>query len=460
MAASIIAAGPADYCTVRRRAITIQGMNAICLVVDRLHAGYVGALGNTWVDTPALDRLATESLVCDQMLVDSPQLELLYRSYWQGWHALCPPPPRERPTLAGLLRDAEVTSALLTDDPAVREHPLAADFDDLIPLDPPWQERAAGPGRIEDTHLARCFIQVIDWLQAARRPFLLWCHLGSLGATWDAPPEFRRRYWEEGDPPPPATSEVPDRPLPPDADPDELLGVSQAYAGQVSLLDACLGGLEEFLRQSKLARDTALVLCSARGFPLGDHGRIGPGDEALYGELVHVPLWLRLPGGPGKKGEKGEKGEGEKGDSPIFAASCHKNWDSPLAAARSQALVEPADVWATLLDCWGIAGPASPTAASLLPLARGESVPPRDRLCIAGRNGQRAIRTPAWYLRRAAVTELFAKPDDFWEVNNVAVRCPEVVECLEDALAQFAAALPGRAAELPALSDVLLHGLE
>ena len=65
-------------------------MNAICLVFDRLHAGYVGAYGNSWIDTPWLDRLASQSLLLDCALVDSPDLERLYRSYWQGWHALCP----------------------------------------------------------------------------------------------------------------------------------------------------------------------------------------------------------------------------------------------------------------------------------------------------------------------------------------------------------------------------------
>ena len=63
-------------------------MNAICLVIDRLHAGYLGAWGNTWIETPWLDRLAAESLVFDQMLVDTPHLEPLYRSYWHGLHAL------------------------------------------------------------------------------------------------------------------------------------------------------------------------------------------------------------------------------------------------------------------------------------------------------------------------------------------------------------------------------------
>ena len=65
-------------------------VNAICLVIDRLHRGFLGAYGNTWIETPAFDRLAAESFVFDQMLVDSPRLGPLYRSFWQGWHALAP----------------------------------------------------------------------------------------------------------------------------------------------------------------------------------------------------------------------------------------------------------------------------------------------------------------------------------------------------------------------------------
>ena len=80
---------------------------------------------------------------------------------------------------------------------------------------------------------------------------------------------------------------------------------------------------------------------------------------------------------------------------------------------------------------------------------------------MAGSHGQRAIRTPAWYLRAGLDPELFAKPDDRWEINNVASRCQEVVECLQDALTQYELALPaGRIADLPPLGDVLLHGLE
>jgi hypothetical protein len=405
-------------------------MNAIVLVIDRLHAGYLGAMGNGWIDTPSIDRLAAGATVFDQMLVDTPRLEGLYRSYWQGWHALAPPPPETRPSLAAVLRDAGVHTALVSDDRAVHEHPLALDFDEIVAIDPPWQPRVAAAGRFDQTHLARCFVQIIDWLQRARGPLLLWCHLGGLGTSWDAPLEFRRRYWEEGDPPPPRSAEVPDRRLGPDPDPDEILGITQSYAGQVSLLDTCLGGLGEFLRDGPLTGQTLLGLCSARGFPLGEHGRIGPCDDALYGELLHAPLLLQFP-------------------------------DNRGAAVRSQALVEPADVWATLLDYWGLGDALrSPSAASLLPSPGGDAQSHRDRLCAGGHPGERAIRTPAWHLRRAGGAELFAKPDDYWEANNVAGRCQEVVECLEDALAEFEQTLQaGQTADLPPLGDILLNGL-
>lgn len=403
-------------------------MNAICLVIDRLHAGYVGAYGNSWIGTPSLDRLASQSAVFDRALIDSPHLERLYRSYWQGWHAMCPPPPESRPGLAALLREAGVATALLTDEPEVAQHSLAVDFDELIAIDPPWQPKTAS--KIENTHLGRCFVQIINWLEAARGPFMLWCHLGGLGTAWDAPLQFRHNYWEDGDPQPPDSADVPDRMLPADYDPDDLLGVTQSYSGQVASLDSCIGALMELLEGSPAGRETLLTVTSSRGFPLGEHLRVGPCDDALFGELVHVPWMMRFP----------------------YAAG---------AATRNQALIEPADLWATLLDWWSVEDvPHTPTAASVLPIVRQQADSIRDRLCIRGSGSERAIRTPAWYLREVAEPELFAKPDDRWEVNNVASRCQEVAECLQDAMLQYELTLPtGRVAELPALSDVLLNGL-
>jgi len=405
-------------------------MNTIVLVVDRLHAGYVGAYGNTWIETPSLDRLASESMVFDQCLIGSPRLESLYRSYWQGRHPLGAfELPDDRWALPSLLGAGGVATTLLSDDPAVARHPLSRAFDSVIQLDLPEHVEVAD--EIDETHLANCFARVVDWLESAGEPFLLWCHLTGLAGPWDAPLEFRSRYAEEDDPDPPDSAEVACRMLEEDYDPDQLLGITQAYAGQVSLLDVCIGALMEFLHASPAGRGTLFTLVSARGFPLGEHRQVGAYDESLYGELVHVPLWMRFP-------------------------------DSLGEAARSQALVHPADLCPTLLDWWGITDPPeSPGASSLMPLAREEAESIRDRLCLVGDGGECAIRTPAWYLREAAEPELYAKPDDRWEANDVASRCQNVVDLLGKAFFEYERLLrSGDLDKLSPLDEILLTGFE
>ena len=116
----------------------------------------------------------------------------------------------------------------------------------------------------------------------------------------------------------------------------------------------------------------------------------------------------------------------------------------------------------------------------------------RDRACTVGAvtnsvAGERAIATAAWSMRletkasdasdrgcsgkhRSArgaphgeekVIELFAKPDDWFDVNEVGNRCGEVAERMEQVLEQFEQTSRGEEpAELPPLPAELEFGLE
>jgi arylsulfatase A-like enzyme len=268
-----------------------------------------------------------------------------------------------------------------------------------VPTDQP--DRAAV--EVEETQTARFFSAALDALQDARRPFLLWLHSQGMAGPWDAPRELRERYVGEDDPPPPDFMRPPAIRLPANPDPDELLGIRQAYAAQVAVLDSCVEAFVGGLRESKAAGDTLFILLSARGYSLGVHGIVGapPGEsEPLYGELTSIPWLLRFPDGLG-------------------------------AADRSAAIVQPPDLFGTLLDWFEHAAPAS-----LLPLVRGNTQTVRDRAAIVGSAGERALRTPAWYARfaDAETAELYLKPDDRWEVNDLARRCPDVVEAMRKAL--------------------------
>ena len=52
-------------------------VNAICLLIDGLNAGYLGCYGNASIGTPEFDRLASESFVLDQAILDSPTCRAL-----------------------------------------------------------------------------------------------------------------------------------------------------------------------------------------------------------------------------------------------------------------------------------------------------------------------------------------------------------------------------------------------
>lgn len=413
-------------------------MNVIVLSIDRLHAGSLGCYGNSWVATPHFNRLAAESFVFDQATIDHPRLDELVRSWWLGQHVLERSAGKsEPPTLAQRLAQAGLAAALITDEPQVAEHPLAGHFGELVPVSQRDQTPKGRPADdVAHTGFATLMAEATQWLARARQPFFLWLHSQGMGAAWDAPDEFRQQYAEPDEPEPPRLLTVPCRQLTGDEDPDEIWGIGQAYAGQVSLVDACLGGLLEFLDGESCGRETLLSVVGARGFPLGRNGRIGAPDNALYSELTQVPWLMRLPGGFG-------------------------------AAVRSQALVQPCDLAPTLIDLLGIGDrPTSSIGCGLSQLFHEDVESVRDRVCLIGADGERAIRTPGWYLRlpagdeqAPASPELFAKPDDRWDQNDVADRCPEIVEGLRLALDELEARIRGgTSGDLSPLAESLAGG--
>src|SRR5262249_23784600 len=66
-----------------------------------------------------------------------------------------------------------------------------------------------------------------------------------------------------------------------------------------------------------------------------------------------------------------------------------------------------------------------------------------------------ALRTPAWLLWQPAAgdPQLYAKPSDRWEVNEVARLCPEVVDGMQSLLADISRS--GSAAAAQPLSQLL-----
>ena len=393
--------------------------SAIIFVHDRLGSGFLGPYGNTWVETQSCNRLASEGLLCEFMVSDSPELATVYRSYWTGRHAMDGRPVEE--TLPEAAAKAGLRTILLTDEVPVAEHPLAEFVENiLLPLD----DVTAPAREIEATQIARLTQVAMEVISRQREPYLLWIHSRGMSGPWDAPLEYRNAFRDEDDPQP-GDFTAPPLIKKDTFDPDELLRYVHAYAGQVTVMDLCLGALLDAVEEHPLAKDTLFAFTSPRGYPLGEHGQVGPVEDALYGEVLNVPLLLRLPRGSG-------------------------------ALMRTHELIQPSDLHDLLRAQLVLSSPSL-----LLDIAEGRDHPPRDSACAVAK-GERAIRTPAWFLRDVRKNgeepraELFAKSDDRWEVNEVASRAADITEELKAALEVFEqAARVGRLGELAPLADAL-----
>ncbi len=393
----------------------------LVVAVDGLRAPALGAYGNTAFGTPTLDDLSAESFLFDACIAPAVELPAIYQALWQSLH-----PQRTDEYMAGtgeasgtpvtlpsLLTKRGYQSTLVTDAAEVATLAAAAGFSECVQISGDVESTGGASGtqkRAEDvsqTALARLAADACDIVAApGRAPQFVWVHARGLYGPWDAPLELQEALLDEGDPPPVATVAPPDLTIADSDDPDTAFRYGVAYAAQVMVFDACWEALREAVARGGESGDWLVMLLGVRGFPLGEHRRVGGVDRRLYTEQLHVPWLVRFPDGMGR-------------------------------LARSDRLVSPLDLLPTLMD-W-IGGDANKNGArcdgrSVLPLVRSARAPWRDALLSGSNNSDtRAIRTPGWSMRYdepAAGGELFVRPDDRWEANDVAALCPEVAEGL------------------------------
>lgn len=392
-------------------AVARPAAGLLVVTIDRLPAWMLPAYGATWVAMPAVDALAARGVVFDRVITPSTDPRETLR-------ALAGETAADEPSVVRAAATRGWRTAIVTDDPDVASRFAASDADLTLVSAAGRRDEAAEDG---ETAVARLVDATVAAIRAGGQR-LVWCHVGSLGVVWDAPRRHRDRYVDPEDPPPPPGGVVPSFPVDADTDPDLVVGMRQVFAGQLSLLDAQLGTLFDLATASHWT----VLLAGVRGLPLGLHGWVGVGGpDEPHGELIHVPA--------------------------ILADAAGR-----MAAQRFGGLVVPADLGATLAELVAGEGqgeerplrdPAMPwRGASLTGLLRDWSAMPRDRVVVMARDGV-TIVTPSWHCqasRRAAVeagerpVRLFAKPDDFFECNDVADRCPAVADPLAELIARVA----------------------
>jgi arylsulfatase A-like enzyme len=139
--------------------------------------------------------------------------------------------------------------------------------------------------------------------------------------------------------------------------------IRAVYYGMISRVDAQLQLLLDALHEHNLEDDTAVIYFSDHGDYAGDYGMVEKFNSAFEESLIHVPLVMRVPG--------------------------------MTSGETSHQLVEMTDLYATVMDLAHLKPKHDHFSQSLVPLLRGEELPPRDAVfCEAGFNSDETQTLP------------------------------------------------------------------
>ncbi|QEG38552.1 alkaline phosphatase family protein [Roseimaritima ulvae] len=386
--------------------------HTVVLSLEGLAIAPLGPYGCSWNQTPTLDTLAASGAVFDRCIVPTDDPLAVLDALWRqlpGGHRF----------------------SVVSDDRRAVELAGGHDCSEVLWVDVPETSEPADD--VVDTALAQVLASGMESLQRSQAesdpPALVWLHSDFLVRRWDAPRRllpFDRWADEQEDNGPPEEHEAltaadeADAPTdrianfyevvePPrlrwesNHDPDVTLAWMHTYAAQVLLLDHLLSVVLDAVADTP----TRLIVIGTSGFALGENqhfGCCGP----LHSPRIQVPVI-----GCGPRIPIARCGQP---CTPVAALNTLLGVPQAAGSANERGdLLSPA-AWAT--DCAGYQ-PSVRTVAS---------------------DGAEGLTTPDWYYYRDAETpmrdgeQLFVKPDDRGDVNNVGSRLPEVLQQVRELL--------------------------
>lgn len=346
--------------------------NLLFVFSDQQRYSALGANGNQIIQTPAIDQLAAEGMVCDNMFSNHPlcspyrAILLTGRYAWQnGVIDNEYRPRRDIPTLPGTLSShgygtGHVGTFHLAKGPYVREERYGLDYLATLDVDGgagffnrSYYENESGPTAFE------------GWAPAVETDFAIRFMESHLDARPDDPfalfVSWRPPHWPYPQYPDEYAIYDPADMVVPGNVPQQMVDFARReiadYYGCCTGLDAQMARLMEAL--DRLGIDDTTIVCytSDHGDHLSSHGYGKPFDHWLhesmraskatpYEESIHVPFVVRWP-------------------------------DVMLAGSRSDAFMGAIDLVPSLLGACGVPLPAELQGRDLSGIWRGEE-PPSD----------------------------------------------------------------------------------
>lgn len=433
----------------------------IVVSLDGLAPLALGPYGSSWNTTPTLDRMAASGVTWDRVVVPSDDTIQTLRRCWGdapgGWLRDLRRQGRAELIVGARPGRAEQARALIALADRCR-------FDCCSHVELDLREQPAD--ELHQSGFGQLAAELLDRLMqddVAEQPWsLIWLHSDLLVRHWDAPrwlfpvdieedhdedseshagaagtgPVLGRASGQRGAGPPPLVASV----APPDcritaADhPDWITAWMQTYGCQLRLIDHWLGVIMDQIAawsaggQRREGSDAiGLVVLGTSGFSLGQSGWIGHRAGPVRSPQIHVPAIVHWPGGaPLRHGPVTGLPEvlAPLARAVEWDASVGPPWPSPQCWAEQQL---PGML------------PIDPTTAG-----DDQAGEQRDdqhwstvgllqpRLLTESSRAELAVTTPNWFFVRDLdrSEHLFLKPDDAGDVNDIADRCPGVIEAL------------------------------
>lgn len=290
--------------------------NVLFIVVDTLRADHLPAWGYEAGSTPHLDAFAADAVRFDQAFANASWTRPSFASFLTGRypnnHGVMGKPdalPDDVVTLAESLRGAGYHSGgFVTNFNVGPYFNFQQGFDEYRFMEPDFVLGA------DDSAAKLLLIQFlrqrIETMRARRGEVLPGTAyrdaetVNAALAEWlDRAPSNRPWFLFAGymDPHDPYFTHPYDgsgyaRAAHPHPDPEEADTLRTLYDGEITYWDAQFGRLVEDLRRRGVYDDTLIVVTSDHGEEFHDHGGFWHGTT-LYDEQVHVPLFVKLPGG-------------------------------------------------------------------------------------------------------------------------------------------------------------------
>jgi arylsulfatase A-like enzyme len=304
--------------------------NVLIVLMDTMRRDHIGHFGYHRDTTPNLDRLAAESVVFTDAITHSgwtvPSVTSLFTSYYADAHLAIDKysqVPIGIPTLAGAMKDQGYWTTSITTNAHIRpENGFHQGFDRFASY-----QNSVDTALTQDDRAADHLVKDLEFLRG--HPWFVYLHLMGPHSPYNPPSKHWDRYqdpeqiisreelyeqfsktrsWGPGlafkyqcsldldD----RLKKSPDDPRPPMTDfysESFMRELAIAlYDAEIRNADEAVGRVLDQLRELGVYDNTLIIFVTDHGEEFWDHGDVKH-SNSLYGELVNMPLFIKLPGG-------------------------------------------------------------------------------------------------------------------------------------------------------------------